>query len=402
MHDIAIIGGGPVGLCAALALRQALPRVAVIEAAELRRAEATGLNARSIALSWSSRQIFRALGIWSPIEQAAAPINHIHISARGRWGVTRLAAADYELDALGFVIESQALMRCLLDAVDADEGIELLEAAAFEAIDDGDPVQVSYRQQDDVHPLSARLALIADGAQSAARAALGIGHETLDYGQSVLICNVEIGGPRDGWAFERFTPQGPLAMLPLGGRRYACVWTLDPNGAEATAGLDDDAFCAALQEAFGYRLGIIERSGARFVLPIRRTRAETLHRGRCIVIGNAANALHPVAGQGFNLALRDVAWLYEALCDRTADGVDDTALDGLGAAFQALRDREQLRVIGYGDGLVSLFSNRLPLVDTARAAALGLLDLVPALKAQAALSGMGMAFGGNRLLRGRL
>lgn len=402
MHDVAIIGGGPVGLCAALALRQTVARVAIIEAADLRLEEASGLNARSIALSWSSRQIFRALGTWPAIEALAAPIRRIHISARGSWGVSRLDAADYDLDALGFVIESQALMRCLLDAVDADDGIELWESAAFETIDDGEPVQLRCRQQDQSRELQARLALIADGARSAARAALGIGHETLDYGQSVLICNVEIGTPRDGWAFERFTPQGPLAMLPLGGRRYACVWTLDPAGAEVTAALDDDDFCAALQQAFGYRLGSIERSGARFVLPIRRTRAETLHRGRCIVIGNAANALHPVAGQGFNLALRDVAWLYEALCERAADGLDDSALDGLGGTFQALRDREQLRVISYGDGLVSLFSNRLPLVDTTRSAALGLLDLLPALKAQVALSGMGMAFGGNRLLRGRL
>ena len=153
---------------------------------------------------------------------------------------------------------------------------------------------------------------------------------------------------------------------------------------------------------FGYRLGTIERCGDRFVLPLRRTRAESLHRGHCVVIGNAANALHPVAGQGFNLALRDVAWLYETLCEHSPEGFDHAASENLGAAFQALRDSEQRRVIGYGDGLVSLFSSRLPLVDVTRAAALGLLDLLPAVKARVAQSGMGLAFGGNRLLRGRL
>ncbi len=402
MRDVAIIGGGPIGLCAALALRHRARSITIVEAADLRHAEATGLNARSIALSWSSRQIFRALGVWADIEAAAAPIRNIHISARGRWGVTRLDADDYDLDALGYVIESQALVRCLLDAVDADEHVELLESASFEAIEDGAPVQLRYRQQEQEQELQARLVLVADGAQSAARAALGIGHETRDYGQSVLICNVELGAPRDGWAFERFTPQGPLAMLPLGGRRYACVWTLDPDGADTAAGLEAAEFCAELQAVFGYRLGEIERIGERFVLPLRRTRAETLHRGNCLLIGNAANALHPVAGQGFNLALRDVAWLYEAICERAPEGLEPTAIEGLGTAFQALRDREQLRVIGYGDGLVSLFSNRLPLVDATRAAALGLLDLLPAMKTRVAQSGMGMAFGGNRLLRGRL
>ena len=402
MHDVAIIGGGPIGLCAALALRHQADTISIIEAADLRRAEASGLNARSIALSWSSRQIFRALGIWPNIEAVAAPIRHIHISARGRWGVTRLAADDYDLDALGYVIESQALVRCLLDAIDADERIELHESASFETIEDGDPVRIRCRQQDRAQEQQARLVLVADGARSAARAALGIGHETRDYGQSVLICNVEPSQPRDGWAYERFTPQGPLAMLPLGGRRYACVWTLDPAGAEAAAELDEAAFCSALQEVFGYRLGVIERSGDRYLLPLRRTRAETLYRGNCVVIGNAANALHPVAGQGFNLALRDVAWLYEAICERSPEGLEPSTIEGLGADFQTLRDREQRRVIGYGDGLVSLFSNRLPLVDATRAAALGLLDIIPALKAQVAQSGMGMAFGGNRLLRGRL
>ena len=400
MQDIAVIGGGPVGLCAALALQHPARRVSVIEAADLRRPEPGGLNARSIALAWSSRQIFRALGVWPAIEAAAAPIRRIHVSARGRWGVTRLDADDYGLDALGYVIESRVLLDCLLAAVDAVAEIDLVEGAEFAAIRVGDAVEVDYRRESATRTVCARLALVADGAQSAARAALGIGHETRDYGQSVLICNIEAGAARDAHAYERFTPSGPLALLPLGGRRYACVWTLAPETAAAVAGLDDDDFCAALQQAFGYRLGRIERAGERFALPIRRTRAERLFSGRCIVVGNAANALHPVAGQGFNLALRDIAWLYETLCEESLAELDTAGIEDIGNAYQAARDAEQLRVIRYGDGLVSLFSNSLPLLDTARAAGLGLLDLLPALKAQVTMSGMGMAFGGNRLLRG--
>jgi 2-octaprenyl-6-methoxyphenol hydroxylase len=191
-------------------------------------------------------------------------------------------------------------------------------------------------------------------------------------------------------------------MLPLGGRRYACVWTLQPDRAAEVCGLDDVGFAAALQDSFGFRLGLIEAVSARFSLPLQRTSAVALQAGRCLLIGNAANALHPVAGQSFNLALRDVAGLYELLCDQSLAELDAGGIAPLAEKYERQRIAEQRQVIRYGDGLVSMFSNELPLLDQARAAALGLLDLLPALKAQAALSGMGMTFGGNRLLRGHL
>lgn len=401
MRDIAIVGGGLVGLCAALVLQHPGRRVSVIEAGHLEQSGAEGLNARSIALATSSVQIFRALGIWPQIEPLAAPIRHIHVSSRGRWGVTRLRAQDYRLDALGYVIESGVLGKCLLAAVQASDDINLEQGAAFESIDPGATVTIGYRRNQRKRALKARLALIADGAHSKARTALGIGHQSIDYGQAVVICNVEVGKPKIDTAYERFTTQGPLAMLPLGGKRYACVWTLAPEPANAAVTLDDAEFCAALQECFGFRLGLIERAGERFTIPIQRTRAEALHTGRCLLIGNAANALHPVAGQSFNLSLRDIACLHELLCERPLAELDDE-LSQLVAEYEMLRAGEQQRVIRYGDGLVSLFSNELPLFDLVRAAGLGLLDLVPPFKAQAAFTGMGMTFGGNRLLRGHL
>ena len=299
MHDLAIIGGGPVGLCAALALRHRADRIGVIEAADLRRAEATGLNARSIALSWSSRQIFRALGVWSEIEAAATPIRHIHISARGRWGVTRLAAADYDLDALGYVIESQALMRCLLDAVDADDRIELLESTSFDSLEDGSPVRLGYRRQEAVYELQAGLVLIADGAQSAARAALGIGHETRDYGQTVLICNVET---------DQRERAGLTSGLRVRDRWPCCRWAGDvmPVSGPSTRPVRR-RWSRPTRRLLSPRCRIPSvidsaRSNAAvtgFLLPLRRTRADSLYRGNCIVIGNAANALHPRGRTGF-------------------------------------------------------------------------------------------------------
>ncbi len=402
MSSIVIVGGGLVGLSAALALAGCAREVAIVEAGKPREAKPSGFNARSIALSTSSVQVFRALGLWAEIAAQAAPIEHIHISARGRWGVTRLHARDLGLDALGYVIESHALGRCLIDAVDAMPQIELFDEARFEAIAQRDEVEIGCRRKRKRMALEADLALIADGADSPARAALGIGHREIDYRQTVIVCNVEVGVPRARDAFERFTPQGPLALLPLGGKRYACVWTLRPAAAEEIAALDDAGFCAALEDAFGYRLGGIERAGDRFALPLRRVQAEALAAGRCLLLGNAANALHPVAGQSFNLSLRDIAGLYELLAERPLESLDEAGIEQIGVDYAAARAAEHGRVIRYGDGLVTLFSNDLPLLDSARAAALGVLDLLPALKAQVAFAGMGLAFGGNRLLRGRL
>ena len=399
-RDIAIVGGGLVGLCAALTLQHPSRRVDIIEAGKTGAAQAGGLDARSIALSFTSVQIFRALGLWPQLEARAAPIRRIHVSARGRWGTTRIRAGDYALDALGYVIENRALSECLLDAVASVKTIRLLDEAECESIDQDSSVVIGYRRKGRRQRLEARLGLIADGARSPARDVLGIDHQDVDYGQTVVICNVEVDSPHPDTAYERFTAHGPLAMLPLGDRRYACVWTLDPDRAAGLTDIDDDAFIAALQDCFGMRLGYIERVGRRFSLPIRRVRADRLYQGRCVLIGNAANALHPVAGQSFNLSLRDVAWLYELFRDHALAELDDARFGELMTSYAPMREAEQRRVIRYGDGLVSLFSNRLPVLDHARAAGLGLLDLVPPLKTQVAFAGMGLTFGGNRLLRG--
>jgi len=402
MKDVAIIGGGLVGLCAALILQHPGRRVAVIEAADLGQQQPGGLNARSIALAASSVQIFRALGLWQQIEAKAAPIRRIHVSARGRWGVTRLNADDYDLAALGYVIENNALSKILLAAVEAADNIQLEDQAGFESITQQAKVEIGYRKNNRLKKLETTLALVADGARSPTRDALGIGHHSIDYGQAVVISNIEVSKPQIDTAYERFTSQGPLAMLPLGGKTYACVWTLNLKPAAAICELDEAEFSAQLQDCFGYRLGLIERGGERFSLPLQRTRAEALHRERCLLIGNAANALHPVAGQSFNLGLRDIACLYELLADRALTKLDDESIGMIAGEYASLREREQQQVIRYGDGLVTLFSNELPLFDHVRAAGLGLLDLLPTLKAQAAFAGMGMTFGGNRLLRGHL
>ncbi len=409
-ESIAIVGGGLIGLCAALALQHSSQHpgraVSVIESSSLLQSEKdpTGLNTRSIALSYASVQIFKALDIWNEVKHLAAPIRTIHVSSKGHWGVSRLKASDYDLDALGYVIESQLLGNCLLEKINQSKSIKLFTLSTFESIEVEETVQLSYRSPEGINKLQADLVLIADGAQSKARESLGIKHETIDYVQSAIITNVCFDKPIAAAAFERFTESGPLAMLPLGHNRYACVWTCKPDAALKLMALDDAAFMQSLQQCFGFRLGFIEQVGKRFSFPLQRTEAKSLTENRCVMVGNAANALHPVAGQGFNLGLRDIASLQgllegQSIADQIAN---PETLSQLLAAYEQLRQSEQTQVIRLGDGLVSLFSNDLPLLNHLRSAALGLLDIIPGLKSEVALSGMGLATGGNAMVRGHL
>ncbi len=400
--EIAIIGGGLVGLCAALAIQHPGRQVHVIESSALAQKKVAGLDSRSIALSYASVQIFKALGLWNAIKKQAAPIRTIHISSQGRWGVARLRAADYELEALGYVIESSILGILLLDQIKKSNLITLDTEAEFESTVLGESVQINYRDRNGPKQVNANLVLVADGGSSKARTSLGIEHRCIDYGQSAVITNVRVSKPSPHTAYERFTPQGPLAMLPLGNNRYACVWTHDPDNTDRLTGLNNDQFAEALQKCFGYRLGFIEQVGQRHSFSLHRSEALTLAKNRCVLIGSAANALHPVAGQGFNLALRDVASLCELFQDESIRNLDEFAMADILSKYEISRKAEHRQVIRLSDGLVSLYSNELPLMGHLRAGVLSLLDIIPGLKAQVALFGMGLAFGGNSMLRGQM
>ncbi len=399
--DIAVIGGGLVGLSAALALSRSDRHISVLESSSLQQQESTGLNARSIALSYASVQIFKALGLWPEIKKQSSPIKTIHISSQGRWGATRLRASEYDIEAMGYVIESRKLGAILLDHTLQSKSISLETGAEFESLDFASGVQLGYRSEKKLQKVGASLVLIADGAQSKARSRLGIEHISIDYQQAAIIANVEVSQPVPGAAYERFTDHGPLAMLPLGANRYACVWTHDPQSSERLMQLDDQQFVESLQQAFGFRLGFIERVGQRYGFPLHRTEALELVKNRCLVIGNAANTLHPVAGQGFNLALRDIASLSHLLGSQEIRPFDEQSIIRLLEEYQSLRTTEQRSVVRLGDGLVSLFSNDLPVLRQFRAGALALLDIIPPLKTEVAMSGMGFGYAGNPMLRGR-
>ena len=399
---VLIAGGGMVGLSLALLLDRQLPataRITLVEGVALPPAgEAPGtyhpsFDARSTALSYSTACIYRDLGLWPSLAAGVAPIRSIHVSRRGRPGSTRLLAAEQGWDALGWVVENPCLGRGLLAAVRERERITLrCPHRVTGARPRGAGMEVVI---DDEAPQHCDLLVIADGADSALREQLGFLTRQKRYGQQAVVANLAMERDHEGCAFERFTASGPLALLPLppapeAPSRMALVWTLPPAEAAQLQGVDGAAFGAALLDAFGLRLGRLRRVGERSTYPLALTEAVEQVRRGCVLLGNAAHALHPVAGQGFNLALRDAAALADRLAAaaRSGTALGDTAVL---AAYADDRQRDQALTIAASDGLPSLFMHRDPLLALGRDLALAGLDFLPALRREFVQQAAGMA-----------
>lgn len=391
--DIAIIGGGLVGLTAALALSRQGWSVALIESSSLAIDDVAELDSRSIALSLSSWRILEALDVATEILAHSAPIEHIHVSSSGRFGVTRITADDCGEPFMGRVVEYSVLLKTLLQQARQQSLVQLVNPAKVTCLDSAaDSATVVYRNSEGEHSLTVSLLILADGGKSDLKHGLGISTRTDDYGQSAIIANLLVESNPGAVAFERFTPQGPLAMLPLTGGRYSLVWTRPQEQLDDVMNCDDAEFINLVYRSFGYRLGRFSEVGQRAALPLNRKQATPLINQRVVLIGNAANTLHPVAGQGFNLALRDVACLYDLLAEQGMD----LNLD----LYPRQRDGDHQRTNRLGHNLVALFSNDLPILNHARAGALALLDLCPALKTQFAWRGMGYTSAAYSLMRG--
>ncbi|MCX9154574.1 FAD-dependent monooxygenase [Niveibacterium sp. 24ML] len=359
--DVLIVGAGPVGLALGLALHRRGLRVCLADA----RPDGAGeRDARVLALAHGSRQTLERLGAWP--ESGPSPISTIHISQRGRLGRTTMRAAEYQLPALGYVTPAGVLYGSLRAAAER-AGIQILHEAEVTRVD----TTATHAQAvlGDGRTLDARLLACCEGAIHGAADAL----RTRDYHQHALILRVQIAAPHQGIAYERFTPEGPLALLPLG-EDYSVVWTLPAAQAEQYMALPEADFRAALQAAFGNRVRFTAtHERARFPLGLR-ARGNPVGT-RCVWLGNAAQTLHPVAGQGFNLALRDVWALAETLAD-AADPGEARLL----AAYAHARALDRRSTIGFTDSLVRLFSNDDPLLAHARGAGLLALDLCPPLR----------------------
>ncbi|HKE45373.1 MAG TPA: 2-octaprenyl-6-methoxyphenyl hydroxylase [Steroidobacteraceae bacterium] len=394
--DIAIVGGGMVGASLAVALRPLGLRVALIESVPLRSDVQPSFDDRTTALSNGSRRILASMGIWPGLEHEAAPIRRIHVSDQGRFGFARIDAREEGVAALGYVAANRAIGAALWKELQSTD-VEVLCPARVEHIEMGSGhMQVRVRAQDAEHELSARLVVAADGANSVVRQHAGIEVISWDYEQTAIITNVATQRFHDHIAYERFTPTGPLAVLPLPDGTCTVVWTLAPELAEATMNLDDPAFLAALQARFGFRLGRFTRVGRRHAYPLVLTRADERIGERLVIIGNAAQGLHPIAGQGFNLGLRDVAALAEAIADAREDPGSAAMLE----RYDEWRRTDRRSIIAFTDGLVRLFGNPLAPVKALRDMGLLLFDVMPPAKSALALLSMGVAGRLPKLSRG--
>ena len=399
-YDILIIGGGMVGASLVRALDGQGLRIAVVEAVQFETRTEPGYDDRAIALASGTQRIFSGMQLWDRLELEATPIHQIHVSDRGNFGFTRMDRAEEGLPALGYVVPARVIGRVLGDALRASEAVDFYCPARLSSLAvETDSVTAEILQDDMTQMLTARLVVAADGTGSVVRERLGIPVSESDYGQTAVITNITPQLPHNHVAYERFTDTGPLAFLPMSEQRCAVVWTVETAAAEAVMALPDDEFLARLQERFGYRLGRLERVGKRQAYPLRLIKAKEAVRHRLALVGNAAHTLHPIAGQGFNLGVRDIAVLAEVLVDAVRAGQDPGVLAVL-QRYGDWRRADHRQVTAFTDGLARMFTLPLPALGAARGAGMLALDLVPPAKRLLTRLTMGRAGRVPRLARG--
>jgi 2-octaprenyl-6-methoxyphenol hydroxylase len=388
-YDLLIAGGGLAGNCLALALQGSGLRFAIIEANTRAEQQASPAGDRALALAAGTVTMLDALGVWQGIKQAATPIKTIHVSDRGHFGKTRLSAEQERVEALGYVISARDLEGHVADRVESANVERLCPARVAGLYSGAHEIGVSLKLGDEPATVSAKLLAGADGGLSTVRKLLDIGQQATDYGQTALVTTVKTSRPNHFTAYERFTASGPLALLPVGERHSAVVWTRTQEDAETLLSIDEADFIAELQACFGYRLGELTLAAPRRAFPLTLIRAERMVEGRAVIIGNAAHQLHPVAGQGFNLGLRDVTALAEALIMQHAQG-GDIGDAGLLKAYAESRLQDHDRTIRFTDRLIRIFSNEWLPLAAARNAGLCLLDQIPAAKSMLSRQAMGL------------
>lgn len=361
--SVIIVGGGMTGATLALAISQMtkgkLP-VHLIEASALDSAAHPGFDARAIAIAQGTCQQLTRIGIWPAISDCATAITSVHVSDRGHAGFVTLEADDYQISALGQVVELHDVGLRLFALLRKAPGVTLhcpQRVTTFTRSSDNVSVTL-----DNGTVLDGELLVAADGSRSPLAAQCGITWQQEDYRQVAVIANVTTALPHGGRAFERFTEHGPLAMLPMSDGRCSLVWCHPQEAADEVKSWSDGQFCNELQRAFGWRLGRITHAGARHVYPLALTTASQSVSHRLALVGNASQTLHPIAGQGFNLGLRDVMSLAETLAAAHRAQQDPGCYPVL-AQYQQRRVADKAATIGVTDGLVQLFANRwAPLV----------------------------------------
>jgi 2-octaprenyl-6-methoxyphenol hydroxylase len=398
-QDIIIVGGGMVGLSLALMLAKANIGVKLLEAIQYPNYDDANLapyhssfDARNSALSRRSVQIYQELGLWDALQEHATPILQVHITEQGSFGKARLVAEQEKVESFGQVIENAWLGRVLLTQVRQQPLIELIDGVNVTSLtQDSEQAYIEALRGEEQLSFQAKLVIAADGRDSFCRKALGIGASEHDYDQVAIVTTVQTSKPHQQVGFERFSHLGPLALLPLPGEyRRSVVWPVKKGTeAEWLGDENDQHFLDALQETYGDRAGKFQKTGKRFCFPLSQVLAEKQAVGRVVLMGNAAHTIHPVAGQGFNLCMRDAYVLLRYLTAQQAKQADlgepKMLLD-----YEQARLTDQQRVIKFCDSVVRGFSNQNPILKLIRNTGLVAFDTIPGIKPLVANYAMGL------------
>ncbi|HAV5535761.1 FAD-dependent monooxygenase [Acinetobacter baumannii] len=398
-QQVIIVGGGMVGLSLSLMLAKANIAVKLLEAVKYPNYDDqnvalyhSSFDARNTALSRRSVQIYQKLGLWDALQQHATPILQVHITEQGSFGKARLIAEQEKVESFGQVIENAWLGRVLLTQVRQQPLIELIDGVQVTALtQDAEQVHIEAQRGDEVLKLESKLLIAADGRDSFCRQAIGVGVDVHDYDQVAIVTTVQTSKPHEHVGFERFSALGPLALLPLPGEyRRSVVWPVKKGTEGEWLGEENDQhFLDALQKTYGDRAGKFEKTGKRFSYPLSQVLAHKQAVGRVILMGNAAHTIHPVAGQGFNLCLRDADVLLRYLVNQLSASDDIGNPDNL-LAYEQARLSDQQRVIKFCDTVVRGFSNQNPLLKLIRNTGLIAFDVIPGVKPLVANYAMGL------------
>ncbi len=397
--DIAIVGGGLNGLTAAVALAGAGFDITLIDRLDPRETLDAGFDGRVSSIAWSSKVMLETMGVWQGVAREAEPILEIRVSDGNAPLFLHYDHRDVGDHPLGFIAENRTLRRALIDRVASLDNIQIKAPHSVAAMERGpETATVSLA---DGSAISARLVIACDGALSPVRAMAGIRHIRHAYGQTGIVTTVLHERPHRSIAHERFLPAGPFAILPLPGNRSSLVWTEADDIAERIVALDDDAFLEELMWRFGDFMGTLQPTGPRWSYPLTLVHAERYADHRLALVGDAAHLIHPIAGQGYNLGLRDTAALAEVLADRRRLGLEPGHMDGL-ERYARWRRVDNLMLIAVTDSLNRLFSNDLAPIRLARDLGLAAVNQLPPLKKLFMRHAMGTVGHLPRLLRGEV
>ena len=393
--DLLIVGAGLVGASLVCALepliRQYQLRCALVEPLDLDepKEKPPSFDARASALSYGTQQIYHKLGLWQCLDDQAESIRQVHVSDKGHFGFTRLSAEQEHVPALGYVIHNYRLGDVLLERLQQYRQEKLIDVFSPEQVTSLKPVAGGMEVGLSSVTTGASLVVLADGGRSGLMDQLGIVRESSQYHQHALITNLALDRPHNGIAYERFSGKGPMALLPLKGDQSALVWTVQQEDIDRITNLDDKAFLKAVQEQFGYRAGCFKEVGMRHSYPLSMSIAQEQVRPGLVVLGNAAHALHPVAGQGYNLAIRDVMALANNIAGSLQQDISPGNLTRL-LAYQNTQAADQHQTSAFCHHLVQLFSREDKASVLARNLGLLGLDALAPVKSRFAQKAMGL------------